>query len=444
MRLATILVAFFLLPAIGFAATIYVPDDYDKIQTAIIASTSGDTIIVRPGTYVENIDFVGKAITLTSALGPEVTVIDGSKAGSVVTFQSGENDYSVIEGFTITNGDAGSGGGIYISQAYPDILGNVITGNNGFYGGGLYCYACNSYIDGNTVTGNTAVAGGGLCCQWASPQISSNMIAGNSSSWSGGIELYESYSEVINNTIMENSAGNSGGGLYCWGNCSPLIVNTIFWNNTSPEGPEIWIGKTTGPSTVTISHSDVKDGQSSVHVETGCGLNWGAGMINLDPLFVHPASGDLHLTFASPCRNSGDSSPYQIYSDFEGDPRIVSGTVDMGADEFHFHLYHVGDVTPGNQLSIRTIGGPGMPVLLAHSLGIQNPAQLTPYGDLYLTRPPRWSSNIGMIQANGVNNFTITVPSYWNPGDEKYFQALVGSSGVPMRKLTNLMTLTVE
>jgi len=53
---------------------------------------------------VENIDFVGKDITVKSELGSAVTTIDGNNAGSVVTFQSGEDEFSVLEGFTLTNG----------------------------------------------------------------------------------------------------------------------------------------------------------------------------------------------------------------------------------------------------------------------------------------------------------------------------------------------------
>ena len=71
----------------GSCGTIVVDDDnaswadHESIQDAINVSSNGDTIIVRPGTYVENIDFVGKAIHLRSEMGPEVTVVDGCRMG---------------------------------------------------------------------------------------------------------------------------------------------------------------------------------------------------------------------------------------------------------------------------------------------------------------------------------------------------------------------------
>ena len=71
----------FFLPLTGtaLAATYYVPDHFSAIQDAIAspAVVDGDTIIVRAGTYVENINFFGKAITVQSESGPEKTVIDG-------------------------------------------------------------------------------------------------------------------------------------------------------------------------------------------------------------------------------------------------------------------------------------------------------------------------------------------------------------------------------
>ena len=105
--------AFLVFSLAAFSATIHVPGDQPTIQAGIDAAVNGDTVLVAPGTYVEYIDFKGKAITVTSELGPDVTVIDGNQAGRVVTFNSGEGLDSVLEGFTITNGYAGYGAGIY-------------------------------------------------------------------------------------------------------------------------------------------------------------------------------------------------------------------------------------------------------------------------------------------------------------------------------------------
>ena len=90
------------------AATIHVPKDYSTIGDAIAAASGGDLVLVDPGLYIENIDFLGKVITLRSVEGPEATVIDGGNPanpdyGSVVFFMNGESNDSVLEGFTITN-----------------------------------------------------------------------------------------------------------------------------------------------------------------------------------------------------------------------------------------------------------------------------------------------------------------------------------------------------
>ena len=109
MRPATIILTVLLfLPAIGYSATYYVPDDYPTIQEAINGSLDGDTIIVRPGTYMENINFIGKAITLKSEQGSVFTILDGNQTGRPVKFDHGEGKDSVIQGFTITNGVTGT------------------------------------------------------------------------------------------------------------------------------------------------------------------------------------------------------------------------------------------------------------------------------------------------------------------------------------------------
>lgn len=118
------------------AATIRVPADQPSIQAGINAATNGDTVLVSPGTYFENIDFLGKAITVVSQSGPVSTIIDGQQLASVVTFTNGEDRTSVLQGFTIRNGGTGPnpinplpGGGVRMERTSPSIIGNIISNN---------------------------------------------------------------------------------------------------------------------------------------------------------------------------------------------------------------------------------------------------------------------------------------------------------------------------
>src|SRR5690348_9781935 len=86
--------------------TIHVPADQPSIQAGINVALTGDTVLVAPGTYQENIDFQGKAITVASEQGPAVTTIDGGLLNPVATFKTSETNSSVLQGFTLQNGKA--------------------------------------------------------------------------------------------------------------------------------------------------------------------------------------------------------------------------------------------------------------------------------------------------------------------------------------------------
>ncbi len=127
--LLTLLVLMLFLPA--SATIINVPADQPNIQAGINASSNGDTVRVASGTYVENIDFSGKNIVVGSWFLDDgdpsyisSTIIDGGASGSVVTFENGEDNTAIITGFTIQNGLASGGGGIYCSASSPTISHN--------------------------------------------------------------------------------------------------------------------------------------------------------------------------------------------------------------------------------------------------------------------------------------------------------------------------------
>ncbi len=124
-------VAFFLFLTLSahptLATTIHVPADYTTIQGAIDAAVDGDLVLVAPRTYVENIDFLGKEITLQSAGGADVTIIDGGdctsgeETCSVVTFDKGET-----EAATVPRG-RGAGGA-------PDLLRRIVSDHHELHG----------------------------------------------------------------------------------------------------------------------------------------------------------------------------------------------------------------------------------------------------------------------------------------------------------------------
>ncbi len=167
-------------------------------------------------------------------------------------------------------------------------------------------------------------------------------------------------------------------------------------------------------------------------------------MIDVDPLFVDPARDDYHLTWNSPCRDSGNSFLFGMPpTDFEGDPRIALDAVDMGADEFHFHLYAIGIVTPGETITIRAVGVPSMSVKLYAGLLGSDPLW-TQHGPFYLQWPPEWTGLLGKTEGDGILDWNVTVPTTWSFGEVHHLQALVGPWGGAYTRLTNLMTLRVE
>jgi len=229
--------------------------DYTTIQDAIDDSNDGDTVIVAPSRYVENIDFQGKAITVRSS-NPgswdvvKNTIIDGGEGnpwqnGSCVVFDKGEGINSILDGFTLANGKGTLAG--YSKEPLggpPPILA----------GGGILCLHSSPTIRRCNIRDNGLVgrkpAGGGIAllgdCQ---ATISSCFIVNNqgrASCGGGGGILISSQrpqtatSTITNCTIANNITAIEGDReryqVDCW-DTRPRISNTIIWSNDNPPDP---------------------------------------------------------------------------------------------------------------------------------------------------------------------------------------------------------------
>ncbi len=320
-KLLEFVVVLVLIMGIGIkteAADIYVPGGYATIQAAINAATSGDTVLVDAGTYTENINFSGRAITVKSVHGTASTIIDGNKAGSVITFSSGEGGNSVLDGFTVTNGQAVyNGGGIYCKSSSPLITNCFVSNNLAVSGGGgIRCESSSPQITNCTISSNNATNynGGGIYCKSLSSPIITNCFISNNlaNGFGGGIACDSSSPQIINCTISNNLPVYNGGGIDC-DSSSPTVVNSVLWDD-NPQ--EIYLRN---GGSITITYSDIKG-------------SWtGTGNINTDPLFA--GSGDYHLTANSPCINTGTNAGAPA-SDIDGDTRPQGIGYDMGADEY--------------------------------------------------------------------------------------------------------------
>lgn len=360
------------------AKVIFVPGDYLTIQEGIDAASDGDIVLVADGTYKgtgnKNLDFGGKAITVTSENGAENCIIDCESEGRGFCFYKRESSDSILDGFTIKNGWSDKGGGISCTNSSPTIRNNIIIANFALDGGGIYCgNGSNAIISSNIISSNTAdYWGGGISTPFSSPIITGNLIIGNVAALQGGggqgggIAAYGSSSPIIsNNVIAQNSAvlnpdidlevgggaisldayanaiivNNTivqnhteygfGGGIFCDFNASPIITNNIIVNST--KGAGIWVSSV-GAHPV-LSHNDVWNNADGEYA----GISPGIGDISIDPIFVDAANRDYHLSNWSPCIGKGIMTDDIPITDKDGNPRPnpPGSNPDIGAYE-HF------------------------------------------------------------------------------------------------------------
>ena len=343
------------------ASTIKVPADQPTIQDGINAAVNGDTVLVAPGTYNENINFNGKAIVVKSSGGPKATIIDGGSLGAVVTFSTGETNGAVLSGFTLQHG---SSSGVYMHFASPAVKNNIIANNKGDWGAGMYILgASTAQVLRNTFVGNVASSGGGAIGLFAagSVRIENNRITKNNGSGQGGaIWMVNEADEIIVQNLMYDDVASSGTEFYSSIPQSTtgyrLINNTIVSTNRNADATVVADGFNTnaeiinnvivapGASSALICNPIYFDGPPIVKFNDAWSPRgiWYGGMcaedggikgnISANPDFV--SSTDFELKNTSPAVDAGTTSaPDLPKRDFANKPRIEGGTIDMGAYE---------------------------------------------------------------------------------------------------------------
>jgi hypothetical protein len=259
---------FTLITSFSFADIIHIPADIGSIQGGINLADTGDTVLVSPGTYHENINFYGKNITVgslflrtsdTSYISN--TIIDGDNNGSVAVFENGENFTALLTGFTITNGSGTPvpfvgtyGGGIYVNNSNPSLGNLIITKNTSSEGAGIACQFSNAKIINNVIKNNIADPywGGGILCESSGGVIANNIITNNIAGSGGGLEIIMgSNPQIRNNLISNNKAlgatSGMGGGIILYTYCSPILKNNVIRDNDARWGGGIFLHLDSNP-----------------------------------------------------------------------------------------------------------------------------------------------------------------------------------------------------
>jgi len=313
-----------------------------SISAALSASVNADVITVNPGTYNENISFSGKFVTLKSAMGPELTEINGNGAKTVVIGPGGH-----IEGFKITGGVSDFGAGMEVFGAGAVIKANIFDGNvqtAGGYGAGIGGNAASATIDSNIFRFHTCdsqfLSGVVSFVNTSAPLIVNNLFINNSCRGINMTLPTSASPKVYNNTFVGNPTG-----IYIDRRVmtdSHEYRNNIVYNNVI--GIEVNFG--TESNNPVFENNLVFGNQtdySGINDQTG--LN---GNLSLDPVFADPTNNDYRLLSTSP---GIDAGVIQVlpFTDILSNPRVVDGDnnlsteTDIGAYEAQPPIANAGD-----------------------------------------------------------------------------------------------------
>jgi hypothetical protein len=269
--------------------------------------------------------------------------ITGSNSTHVVTSQ-GVNDTAVLDGFTLTGGDAhgshpnDAGGGMFNEDSSPTVRNVTFSGNRADTdGGGMYNDNSSPALTNVTFSGNTANVGGGIY-NWESsnPTLTNVSFSSNNAvSDGGGMYNWTSNPALTNVSFSGNNAmSNNGGGMANWNGSSPALTNVSFGGNTAGWGGGMYNSNFSNPTLTNVTFSG-----NTASVDGGGMHNWTS-----DPTLTNVTfSGNTASVDGGGMANWNGSSPAltncilwgntaangaQIYND--GSPTISYNLVEGG------------------------------------------------------------------------------------------------------------------
>ena len=260
MYLLSVLLVLVLLSVGVSANTIYVPDQLFSIQQAIDISSDGDSILVRPGTYTENINFHGKSVILVATHGARSTILKPSYGWPLIRLINGE-EHAVIRGFTLI-GASVTNVVLINSHAYAEISECIVTG----------------YTSGEVA----------IRCETDSSLISHNLFYGNQGLSCVGI--YSGSAQIINNTFDANNRG-----FFC------LTGQGVGRNNLVTNSIQYGIAG----SFAALEYNNAWQNHSNYE----SGARAGVGSLSVDPLYWDIPGRDYRLLPTSPCIDAADPDP---------------------------------------------------------------------------------------------------------------------------------------
>jgi predicted outer membrane repeat protein len=378
---------------------INVPSGQPTIQAGIDVVSDGDTVLVAPGTYRENIILYGKNIKVLSSSGSDSTILKGA-----VQFMYSEGPDAEFRGFTL---DAG-GIGFYIRIAYgssPIIAQNVLTG----YSGSDVAIKINN----------------------SNPTIKRNLFFNNQGIACVGI--YSGTATVVNNTFANNNRG-----LF-------TLDNGVAKNNIIVNSVEYGISG--GFSE--LNYNDVWNN----YPDYDGGASAGANSICLDPLFSDSQNRDYSLLFGSPCIDAGDPDPE--YNDLDGTRNDIGAipyeyagpavaNINMGSE----YLQHVINHTPTVYWQFEDTSGIQTAYSIEVGVDVSWPdADMWVSGDVYSA--DTFAVYAGTPLEDGVTYFLrvrVCSGTFWSDYEETAFtmngRPTVPSLTAPIGQLITIIDLT--